>query len=48
MENTECLIIKTRTPAIDKCVCYFNTVYHYTSFRFQLFESLANIQQRIM
>ena len=45
MENTEYTIIKVRTPVIkSRCVTYcLNTVYHYTPFRFQLSESLANI-----
>ena len=46
-ENTECLIIKARTQAIDikEGMC-FHTVYHYTSFRLQLFEHLANIPSK--
>ena len=44
-ENTECLIVKVRTPAIDikVGVSLYNKVYNYSSFHFQLFERLTNI-----
>ena len=46
-ENTECMIVKTHTPVIDlKWVCSLNTVYHYASFHFQLFERLATIPSK--
>jgi len=46
-ENTERTIVKARAPVIDiKWVCRLNTVYHYASFRFQLFECLATIQAK--
>jgi len=48
-ENTESTvtIAKERTQLlIEKWVCHIDTVYHYTSFRFQLFERLANIPSK--
>ena len=42
-ENTECLSVKVRSQlSIEKWVCCFIMVYHYTSFHFQLFEHLRN------
>ena len=47
MENTECLIVKSRTPIIAiKVGVWFNTVYHYASFRFLLFNRLANTSKK--
>ena len=45
MENTECTVVKERAPVIGIRVGVSpqHTVYHYASFRFQLFERLANI-----
>ena len=46
-ENTECTIVKAHAPVVDlNVVCHLNTVYHYASFRFHLFERLATIQSK--
>ena len=46
-ENTKCTIVKTHTLVIDiKVVCRLNSVCHYTSFHFQLFEHLVNIPSK--
>ena len=44
-ENTECTVVKVLTLVIKEWVCHLNTVYHYASFRFQLFEQHS--KQRI-